>query len=72
MGKNSQIHLFLETEVFESLKKEAKSLEIPLAKLCRKKLGECTQLNRIETKLEEIRKKLNKKHMSRSCGRQVL
>ena len=61
MGKNSQIHLFLETEILESLKIEAGNLDISLSQLCRKKLKECPQLNRIESKLEEIQKKLNKK-----------
>ena len=59
MGKNSQIHLFLETEVLDSLKIEARNLGIPLSRLCRKKLGECTQLTRIEFTLEELKKKLN-------------
>jgi len=58
MNKNSQIHLFIETEVLQSLKKQADSLEIPLSKLCRKKLGECTQLDRIEMLLENLNKKL--------------
>jgi len=38
MPKNSQIHIFLETELFEKLKKEAIQLGIPLSELCRKKL----------------------------------
>lgn len=61
MGKNSQIHLFLETEVLQSLKMQAKELGISVSKLCRKKLGECSQLNRIEVKLGEIGERLNTK-----------
>jgi hypothetical protein len=59
MKKNSQIHLFIETEVLESLRRQADSLEITLSRLCRKKLGECTQLDRIEMLLENLNKKLN-------------
>jgi len=61
MGKNSQIHVFLETEILESLKAQARNLGIPLSDLCRKKLGECIQLDRIEMRLNEIEKKLNNK-----------
>ena len=61
MAKNSQIHLFLETEALESLKVQARNLNIPLSDLCRKKLGECIQLDRIEIRLNEIEKKLNTK-----------
>jgi len=59
-GKNSQIHLFLETDVLQSLKIQARNLGISLSKLCRKKLGECSQLDRIEIRLGEIEKKLKK------------
>ena len=58
MGKNSQIHLFLETEVLQSLKIKAKELGMPLSKLCRKKLGESSQLDRIELILKEIKERL--------------
>lgn len=61
MGKNSQIHLFLETEVLQSLKMKAQELGIPLSKLCRKKLGESAQLDRIEAILNEIKEKLLRK-----------
>ena len=60
MGKNSQIHLFLETEVLQSLRLQAKELGIPLSKLCRKRLGESAQLDRIEEILKEIKERLAK------------
>ena len=60
MKKNSQIHLFLETEVLQTLKIKAKELGIPLSKLCRKKLGESSQLDRIEDVLTEIKDNLSK------------
>jgi len=58
MRKNSQIHLFLETEVLQSLKLQAKELGIPLSKLCRKRLGESSQLDRIEDILKKIKERL--------------
>ena len=61
MKKNSQIHLFLETEDLESLKKQADNLGISVSEFCRQKLRECSQLSRIELTVEEIKKKLNTK-----------
>lgn len=58
MRKNSQIHLFLETEVLQSLKLQAKELGIPLSKLCLKRLGESAQLDRIEAVLKEIKERI--------------
>lgn len=59
MVQNSQIHLFLETELLQSLKMQARNSGISLSKLCRKKLGEISQIDRIEVKLGEIEEKLN-------------
>jgi hypothetical protein len=50
----------LETEVLQTLKIKAKELGIPLSKLCRKKLGESSQLDRIENVLTEIKDNLSK------------
>ena len=61
MKKNSQIHLFLETEDLESLRKQADNLGISVSEVCRQKLRECSQLSRIELRVEEIKKKLNTK-----------
>jgi hypothetical protein len=44
--------------VLQSLKIKAKELGMPLSKLCRKKLGESSQLDRIELILKEIKERL--------------
>ena len=59
MKKNSQIHLFIETEVLHILKKQADEEDITISELCRQKLRECSRLARIEIILEDLRKKLN-------------
>jgi len=64
MRKNSQIHLFLETEVLQSLKFQAKELGISVSNLCRNKLRECLQLNRIEGVLKEINEKLARQKLN--------
>lgn len=59
MKKNSQIHLFIETEVLHILKRQADEEGISVSELCRQKLRECSRLARIEMILEDLRKKLN-------------
>lgn len=54
MGKNSQIHLFLETNLLETLKKQAIEENISVSELCRQKLIESPKINRIEFMLEKI------------------
>jgi hypothetical protein len=61
MPKNSKLHFAIETEIFESLKKEAEQQGLSLSALCRQKLRECSKLNRIEFLVEDIQKKLNNK-----------
>lgn len=57
-GKNSQIHLVLETNFKAKLEKEAEDSKITLSELCRRKLGSNPQLTRIELILERIEKRL--------------
>ena len=57
MGKNHQIHLFLEKELKEALDKEAKDRNISISELCRHKLRQYSQLTRIEILLEKILKR---------------
>ncbi len=54
MKKNSQLHLMIETDVLEEMKKKAKEENISLSEWCRKKLREDPQLDRIESKLDKI------------------
>ncbi len=61
MGKNSQIHLFLETELLEALKWEADENKISISELCRQKLRECSKLTRIEILLEKLNSKISHK-----------
>ena len=65
MGKNSQIHLFLETNLLESLKKESIERGISLSELCRLKLIETTQLTRIELSLDRLERKISKSEVRR-------
>ena len=58
MKKNSQVHLFLETELVEKLKELARANKISFSELCRRKLREIPQMKRIENLLEDIHKKL--------------
>lgn len=59
MKKNSQLHIWLETELKDRLEQQAIENDISLCEFCRQKLIENPSLVRIETKIEEIIKKLN-------------
>jgi len=52
--KNSHIHILIETEAVDNLKEEAKSKEISLSELCRQKLKDNSQLDRIEEKIDRL------------------
>ena len=56
MKKNSQIHLVLETELLEILKKESLEKKISVSEHIRQKLRETSQLTRIELLLEKLLK----------------
>ena len=56
MKKNSQIHLFLETELKEKLEQQAQEQNISFSELCRQKLKNASKLDKIERVLEEIQK----------------
>lgn len=58
MGKNSHIHLIIETPSKDALKKEASEQNIPLSQLCRNKLRKSPEIIRIENLLIEIKEKL--------------
>ncbi len=53
-GKNSQIHVMVETKFMNELKNKAKEKGLTLSEYCRQKLKEDSQLERIEKKLEKI------------------
>ena len=56
MNKNSKIHLWIETELFEALKKQALEQGISLSDICRQKLKYNSQLDRIEMMIGKIYK----------------
>jgi len=56
MPKNFQIHLRIETPIIEILKEQANEEGISFGELCRRRLKESPQLNRIEVLLSEIKK----------------
>jgi len=52
--KNSHIHLLIETNLKERLREEAEKEGMFLSELCRRKLRESSQLDRIERMLTTI------------------
>jgi len=58
MRKTYQLHLRLDIELIELLKKQAQEDDISLNELCRCKLKKNSQLNRIENLLDNLSKKL--------------
>ena len=54
MKKNTQLHLVVETDLFERLKKQAKEEGTTISELCRQKLREGSRLIKIEMMLEKI------------------
>ncbi len=58
MKKNSQIHLYLETEILDKLKKYAKDNNISISEVCRRKLREIPQLTRIEALIADLNNQL--------------
>jgi len=60
MGKNSQIHLFIETELKERLEKEAEENCISLSELCRQRVRVNDRLKRVENVLDILLAKITK------------
>ncbi len=54
MVKNTQLHFVIETQLLESLSKEASTNDISIAELCRRKLRENSQLDKIEWMLTQL------------------
>jgi len=70
MKKNSQLHIWIETPLFEKLKREAEESGMGYPELCRKKLRDSPRLDRLEFMIERLEKMLdfigsvnNKKHL---------
>ena len=55
MKKNSQIHIYLETDLIERLKKEAQEEKLSLSSVCRFRLNNYDiRLKKIESTLDEV------------------
>jgi hypothetical protein len=61
MKKNSQIHLVIETELFELLKRESEKTSLSFSEYCRRKLRDNIKLEVIEKLLREALEKNGKK-----------
>ncbi len=60
MPKNAHLHLVVETDFLNYLKREAKEKMLTVSEFCRLKLQTNLQLDRIEHKLEKLMKNGNK------------
>jgi len=58
MGMNAQLHLVLDSESLETLRKEAEQHRLSISELCRQKLSQDYPLERIERLLQDIQKKV--------------
>jgi len=58
MGKNSHLHLTMETSLKEFLKEEATKNSMGLSEYCRQKIREESRLQKIEKILLEIKESL--------------
>ena len=61
MKKNCQLHLFLETELLDELRKQSERLNLSVSEICRQKIRQADRLDKIEFILEMILRKLNSK-----------
>ncbi|MEK6909256.1 MAG: hypothetical protein AABX23_04360 [Nanoarchaeota archaeon] len=59
MKKNSQLHLYLETDLLDKLKKIAEENKVSVSEICRRKIKEIPQLNKIELTILEMDKKID-------------
>jgi hypothetical protein len=59
MKKNSEIHLKLETDLFERIKKQAIEEGITISEVCRRRIKENSQLTRLEFLIGDLNKRLN-------------
>jgi len=58
MGKNSQLHLTMETSLKEFLRKEAAKNNVYMTEYCRQKIRDASRLEKVEKLLIEIKEKL--------------
>lgn len=58
MGKNSFIHLRIETDKINEIKKKSQDEDVTVSQFCRQRLSEGSSLQRIEVKLDFLFKEL--------------
>jgi len=56
MGKNAHLHVVLDTEFLENLKHQARIRGLSVSELCRQKISDNLQLDKIEYMLGQILK----------------
>lgn len=54
LKKNSHLHVMIETDILEKMKKRAGKENLTLSEWCRQKLREDSQLDRIENKMDKL------------------
>jgi hypothetical protein len=59
MKNNSEIHLKLETDLFEKIKRQAIEDGVSISEICRRRIKENPQLTRIEFLMNDLNKRLN-------------
>lgn len=60
MGLNSQIHLKIETELYDRLQKESEELGMSFSELCRFKLGKPSPLSQLMGSIEKLISSISK------------
>ena len=54
MGKNAHLHIVIETDFLDQLKRQAKEKMITVSQFCRLKLQKSLQMDRIELKIDKL------------------
>ena len=54
MKKNAHLHIVVDTEFLEKIKKESSSRGISVSELCRQKLSDNLQLDKIENLVRKV------------------
>jgi uncharacterized protein YnzC (UPF0291/DUF896 family) len=54
MGKNSHLHLSIETKFLNEIKEKAKEKGLTLSEYCRQRIKEDSQLDRIEGMIKKL------------------
>ena len=57
MNKNAQLHIFIDNKLLDNLKEQAFQRDISVSELCRQKLRQDPQLDRIERMVVGLRLK---------------